>query len=183
MARLRIALVALFLTVAAFQPALAQQKLAYVDTEYILSKTPEYATVQQQIDRQADEWQNEIDESQTDVEERFRQYQSRELLYTSEERQRRRDDILRAEDELERLRMKYFGPEGDLFVQQEQLMRPLQERILAAIEQVATQEGYDYVFDKSGDYLFLFARPQYDLSDDVLLELGIDVEEIPGNRP
>jgi outer membrane protein len=56
-------------------------------------------------------------------------------------------------------------------------MRPIQERILAAIEEVATAGGYDYVFDKAGDYLFLYARPQYDLSDDVLEELGIDVDQ------
>jgi len=60
-------------------------------------------------------------------------------------------------------------------------MQPLQERILKAVEEVATREGYDFVFDKSGDFLFLFAREQYDLSLLVLEELGIDTEKI-GNR-
>jgi outer membrane protein len=53
-------------------------------------------------------------------------------------------------------------------------MRPVQERVLAAIEEVAEAEDYDYVFDKSGDFLFLFARPQLDISDLVLEELGIE---------
>ncbi|NNE71709.1 MAG: OmpH family outer membrane protein [Rhodothermales bacterium] len=160
--------------------AAAQQQIAYVDTEYILSRIPEYQTVQQQLDRIASDWERELTEKQREVDQQFEAYQSRELLYTAEERQRRRDDIIRAEEEVERLRMKYFGPDGDLFVQQEQLMRPLQDRILTAIEEVATEEGYDYVFDKSGDYLFLFTRSQYDLSDQVLEQLGIDVEQIQG---
>jgi outer membrane protein len=154
----------------------AQQRIAYIDSEYILSKTPEYATVQQQLDRMAQEWQGEVEAKQREVDEMFREYQARELLYTNEERQRRREDIVRAEEEVERLRMQYFGPEGELFAQQESLMRPIQERILKAVEEVAVAGNYDYVFDRSGDYLFMYAREQYNLSDRVLEELGIDVD-------
>ena len=88
---------------------------------------------------------------------------------------------MRAEEDIERLRIKYFGPEGDLFRQQETLMRPLQEKILAAIEEVALAEGYDYVFDRKGEFLFMFAREQYDLSDKVLAELGIDTSASSGS--
>lgn len=154
----------------------AQQKIAYIDSEYILSKTPDYATVQQQLDRMAQEWQGEVENRQREIDELFREYQARELLYTNEERQRRREDIVRAEEEVERLRMQYFGPEGELFAQQESLMRPIQERILKAVEDVAVADGYDYVFDRSGDYLFMYAREQFNLSDRVLEELGIDIE-------
>jgi outer membrane protein len=171
-------LVFVALAILAAPPAAAQQRIAYVDSEYLLIRIPEYATVQQEIDRLAAGWERELSTMQTEVEEQFREYQARELLYTNEERNRRREEIMQAEDEVERQRVKYFGPEGDLFLQQEQLMRPIQERILAAIEEVATSGGYDYVFDKAGDYLFLFTRPQYDLSDRVLEELGIDVEQI-----
>src|SRR5690606_16370087 len=156
--------------------ARAQQKIGYVDSEYILGQTPDYATIQQQIDRLAQEWQAEVEKRQKEVDALFQEYQARELLYTSEERQRKREEILSAESDIERLRMRYFGPEGELFQQQEKLMRPLQERILAAIEEVATGEGYDYVFDKKGDYLFMYTREQFDLSDKVLKELGIDVD-------
>lgn len=157
-------------------PAVAQQRIGYVDSEYILNSTPEYATVQQQVDRLAQQWRSELDEQRQELDEMFREYQARELLYTQEDRQRRRDEIVSAEDELERLRVRYFGPEGELFQQQDNLMRPIQERVLVAIEAVATREGYDYVFDRKGDFLFMFTREQYDLSEEVLAELGIDVE-------
>ena len=154
----------------------AQQRVAYVDTEYIFGKLPEYQSVQQQLNRQAQQWENELQERRRVVDELFREYQARELLYTSEERQRRRDDIVRQEEEVERLRERYFGPEGEYFTQQQTLMRPLQERLLEAIETVAEDQNFDYVFDKGGDYLFLYARAQYDLSDRVLEELGVDVQ-------
>lgn len=169
-----LAFLILFAVLAA--PAAAQQKIAYVDSEYIFSRTPEFATVQQQVDRLAQEWQREIEQKQRETDELFQEYQARELLYTQEERRRKRDEIVSAEEEVDRLRRQYFGPDGELFRQQEQLLRPLQERVLAAIEEVATADGYDYVFDKSGDVLFLFAREQLDLSDRVLEELGIEIE-------
>ena len=156
-------------------PAGAQQTIGYVDSEYILSLTPEYVTVQQQLDRTAEEWNKELDAMAADIEEQFREYQARELLYTNEERQSRRQEIVQAETNLEQLRARYFGPDGEIFSQQERLMRPIQERILTAIEEVATQEGFDYVFDKSGDFLFLYAQDRWDVSDKVLEELGIDV--------
>ena len=72
--------------------------------------------------------------------------------------------------------MQYFGPEGRVFQEQERLVRPIQESVLEAIEAVATRDGYDYVFDKGGDYIFMYVRDQFDLSDDVLEELGIDID-------
>ncbi len=158
----------------------AQQKIGYIDSEYVLGKTPEYVTVQQQIDRLAQDWQNELDQRKKEVDDLFQEYQARELLYTAEENQRRREEIMQAEGDTERLRIQYFGPEGDLFQQQDKLMRPIQERILSAIEQVAQEGGYDYVFDKSGDFLFVYTREANNLSNRILEELGIDVESTQG---
>ncbi len=155
----------------------AQQRIGYIDSDYILNLVPEFATIQQNVNRQAEEWDAEIEDAQNQVDEMFREYQARELLYTNEERQRKREEIVQAEEEAERLRMRYFGPEGELFTLQDNLMSPLQEKLMRAVEAVAAEEGYDYIFDKSGEYLFLFARDQYDLSDRVLEEMGIDIEE------
>jgi outer membrane protein len=157
-------------------PAALAQRTGYIDSEYVLQNLPEYATVQQQLDRLEDEWTSEVETKREAVDELRREFQARELLYTDEERQAQREAIEEAERELQQLRDRYFGPDGALYSRQAELLRPIQERILAAVEEVATTEGYDYVFDKSGDYLFLFARDQYDLSADVLRELGVDVD-------
>ena len=172
----KIGLTVVLLALAWCVPAQAQQRIAFIDSEEILNRIPEYATIQQQIDRLAADWEQELEEKRRTVDEMFEEYQSRELLYTNEERRKKREEIMREEEEIERLRMKYFGPEGDLFNEQDKLMRPLQERILEAVEEVATSEGYDYVFDRSGDYLFLYAREQNDIGDRVLEELGIETE-------
>lgn len=157
-------------------PARAQQKVGYIDSGYILDKMPEYATVQQKLDQLEQQWRGEIQDAQQRVDELEQEYQARELLYTEEERQRRQEAIATAREDVEQLRERYFGPDGELYSRQKELMRPIQERVLAAVEEVATADGYDYVFDKGGDFLFMYAREQYDLSDSVLRELGINVD-------
>lgn len=158
----------------------AQQKIGYVDTEYILNEMPEYAAVQQKLDELEQNWREEIQEKQKEVRTLEQEFEARELLYTDEERQRKREAIQKARDEVEQLRQRYFGPEGELYTRQQDLMRPLQERVLEATEAVATADGYDYVVDRKGETLFLFAREEHDLSDRVLRELGINVDNQNG---
>lgn len=162
--------------------AQAQQKIGYVDTEYVLNQMPEYATVQQTLDKLEQKWRQEIQQKQKEVKKLEREFEARELLYTEEERARKQDAIEQARAEVQQLRQKYFGPEGELYSRQKRLMRPLQERILKATENVATADGYDYVVDKKGETLFLYAQEEHDLSDRVLRELGITVDQGGGDR-
>ena len=160
--------------------AFAQQKIAFVDSERIYENYPEFSTAQQSLDRISQRWESTLTERQEELDEMFRDYQARELLYTSDSRQEKQNEIIEAEEELERLRVQFFGPEGQLFQQQKQLLRPIQEKVLIAIEEVAEAEGYDYVFDRDGDFLFLYTNKNHDITDIVLEELGITVSTNSG---
>lgn len=163
--------------------AVAQHKIAYIDSEFIYSSVPEFATAQQTLDRMVQQWESELREKQEEVDQQFREYQARELLYTQEERQRRQEEIAAAEEEVERLRFLYFGPEGELFNQQEQILKPLQEKVLIAIEEIAVAEGYDYVFDRSsGDVIFLYTTDRHDISLEILEKLGVEITAALRNR-
>lgn len=164
-------------------PALAQQRIGYVDTEYVLNRLPEYKTVQQKLDKLEQKWRTEIQQRREKVQKLEQEFQARELLYTEQERKRKRQEIEKIRKDVEQLRQQYFGPEGQLYVRQKELMRPIQQRILEATETVATADGYDYVVDKKGETLFLYARSEHDLSDRVLRELGINVDQQSGRQP
>lgn len=157
--------------------SLAQQKIGYVDTEYVLNKMPEYETVQQKLDNLEQEWRQEIQKKEKKARTLEQEFNARELLYTEEERKQKQRAIETARNEVEQLRQRYFGPEGELYSRQKELMRPIQQRVLEATESVATEDGYDYVVDKKGETLFLYAKEEHDLSDRVLRELGINIEQ------
>lgn len=161
-------------------PTQAQQKIGFVDSNVILNALPEYQTARSTMDRAASEWQAELDGMQTDIEALVREFEARELLYTSEDRERALREIDDRRTEMNQYRRRHFGAEGELFRQEQQLLRPVQERILEAVETVADDGDYDFVFDRTGDLLFLFAREAHNVTDLVLVELGIDPESALG---
>jgi outer membrane protein len=155
-------------------PAVAQQKIGYYDAQLVLEQIPEYQSVQQKLDRLETRWEQELDTLKQEKQRLVREFEARELLYTEEERKRKQGEIRKMEERIESYRQEHFGPKGMLFQRQKQLMRPIQERILEAVDAVAQREGYDYVFDKSGgDFMFHFARDEYNINEQVLEELGV----------
>ncbi|HEX9614714.1 MAG TPA: OmpH family outer membrane protein, partial [Bacteroidota bacterium] len=64
-----------------------------------------------------------------------------------------------------------FGQNGELFQKQNELMKPVQDRVFKAIQEVATEEGYDYVLDQSGEILMMYANEKNDLTKRVLDKL------------
>lgn len=163
------------LVLPAARPVAAQQKLGFVDSERILELMPEYRTTQQEIDRLATAYQAEVDAISRDADSRQADFAARELLYTAEERDRVLGEIAARRQSGEALRRRYFGPEGEIFREQQSRLRPVQERLLAAVETVAADGDYDFVFDRTGEYVFLYARPRNDLTERVIDALGLTV--------
>ena len=156
-------------------PAAAQQKLGFVDSDLVLQRLPEFNTVSQDLDRLAAQWQSELDRLAGQADALRAEYAARELLYTDAEKERKIQEIEAKATEREALRRRYFSPDGELFREQQNRLRPVQERVLAAIEAVAEDEGYDCVFDRTGDLVFLYTKPRHDLTQLVLDELGVGV--------
>ncbi len=52
-------------------------------------------------------------------------------------------------------RNKKFGQNGELFQKQSEVMKPIQNKIFKVLEEIAKEDGYDYIFDKSGEILLL----------------------------
>ena len=53
-------------------------------------------------------------------------------------------------------------------------MKPLQNKIFNTIQDIAKEEDLDFVFDRSGDILFLYAKEKYDLTSKVLDKLKLE---------
>lgn len=167
----------LLLLLIAAPPASSQQKIGYIDSDVIMREIPEYTGIRQRLETIAQNWKQEIDEMQVEIERLRQDFEAREILFTPDIRRQREQEIDRKVREREQYINRRFGPEGDYFRQQEELLEPLQQRILEAVVKVAEREGFDHVFDRAGDYLFLFSRRRWDISRDVLQEMGIFVDD------
>ncbi len=165
------------LSLSPLQQAEAQSRVGFIDSEYILDRIPEYEGILQRLDAINQGWREEIQELQLEIEEMQREFDAREILFTEEVREQRMQEIRQKKRDRERLIDQRFGPNGEYFRQQKELLEPLQRRILEATQRVAERGNYDYVFDRSGDFMFLYTRQSLNLSNDVLIEMGIQLDE------
>ena len=71
-------------------------------------------------------------------------------------------------EELESYRNKRFGPEGDWLIQEKILIQPIQDEVLAIVQQIAEKNKFDFIFDKSSAVIMLYSEKKYDISELVL---------------
>lgn len=149
------------------------QRYAIVDTRYIFEKMPEYKQVQKSIDDQAAIWQKDIDTKQATLDKLYQDYDEQETMLSADLKRKKEDELFKKEKELRDLQKKRFGFEGDLFKKRMELMKPLQDKIAAAVNRLVAANGYDLVFDKSEGKSIIFADPKLDKSEEVLKELRL----------
>ncbi|MDZ4839154.1 MAG: OmpH family outer membrane protein [Bacteroidota bacterium] len=151
----------------------AQARLAFVDTEYILDKMPEYKSAQKQLDDQAEQWKKEIDNRVAEIDRLYKEYQAQYALLPEADRKKKEDEISSKEKSLSEFKKQKFGTDGELFKKRQQLIKPIQDKVFDAIQKLAKENSYDFVLDKAGAVTMLYTNGKYDRSDDVLELLGI----------
>ena len=151
--------------------SISQQKIGFVDIETIMKQLPEAQDNQKKLDTIIKEWQEELTKMERDWQTKYDDYDKRKLILSEQKRVEIEKELVQLEDQISKFRGDKFGVQGELFQKSEELMKPIQNRIFNIIQEVAKENEYDFVFDKSGDIIFLFAKEEYDLTRLVLEKL------------
>ena len=143
-------------------------KIGYIDTEYILENLPEYNQVSDRLEEKAAGWKKEIEDRSRKIEQKKEALNSERILLTNEMIDEIEEEITLDEEELSEYQQKRFGPRGDLIIQKQQLIQPIQDQIFNAIRELAESKNYDFIFDKSADIVMLYSDKRFDVSDQIL---------------
>ncbi len=163
-------IIGLFLTLAL--SSTYAQKYALIDMEYILKNIPAYENANKQLETTSQQWQKEVDASAKEVENMYKQYQADLSKLSASQKTQRENAIVAKEKDVQTLRNKYFGPEGELFKRREAFMKPIQDNIYNAVKDISAAAGYMLVIDRASATSVIFASPEIDISDQVLAKLG-----------
>lgn len=159
------------LFIMAFLPGFSQ-KYAFVDTDYILNNIPEYTDAQAMLDDLSAQWQKEIETKFQEIDKLYKDYQAESILLPEDLKKQKENEIIQKEKAAKDLQKQRFGKDGDLFKKRIELVQPIQEKIYNAIQDMAVTRNYAFIFDKASGASLLFADSKYDLSDDILDEIG-----------
>lgn len=149
----------------------AQLKIGYVDSDTIMKQYTDAQDAQKKLDALVAEWQEEIANLDREFQQRYDDYEKRKLIMSEQKRVEIEKELVAMEDNITKYRQEKFGVNGELFKSQEEIMKPIQNKIFNIIQEVAEEEELDFVFDRSGDILFLYAKEEYDITSLVLEKL------------
>ena len=144
------------------------QKIAIVDINQVLSSVADYKKAQEDLDKISQKWRGEIAQQQDVIKGLYNRYQAEQVLLNDTQRKQREEEIMNKEKEVREAQRIKFGSEGELFKRRQELVKPIQDKVYAAIERFANEKGYDLILDKSSSAGLIFANPTYDKTSQVV---------------
>ena len=148
------------------------QSVAFVDMSYILKNLPPYEQANEQLTMLSKRWQKEVEAAQQEARVMATNYQTEQIFLSETMRAQREQEIVKKEQEVLELKRKYFGQEGELYKKREALIKPIQDEIYNAIQDLANEKRIDVVKDRSADPSLIYMSSKLDISDQVLHKLG-----------
>ena len=143
-------------------------KIGYIDMDYILENVPDYREASVQLEQKAQKWKQDIEVKKNEIVKLKDGLKTEKALLTKELIDERDEEIKFLESELLDYQQKRFGPNGDLMVQKSSIIKPIQDQVFNAVQDIADAKKYDFIFDKSSDLTMLFSAKRYDISDQVV---------------
>ena len=148
------------------------QRFGYIDTDFILSKMPDYKKAQDEINQLSEAWEKEIQESKKKIDGMYSSLQAEQVLLTEEMRKERLEAIQKKETELKEYQKKIFGFGGLFFLKKQELIKPIQDKVWDAVDKVCKENNLAIMFDKAGELVMIYTDPRHDYTDFVLDQLG-----------
>lgn len=154
-----------------------RSNVGFIDTEIVMSKMPEFQGIQQQLDQLESNWASELTVLEEELQALKEEYEAREILYTDDVKAQKLAEIEQKQAIVDSFLETKFGPDGEYYTRQRELMQPLQRTIHDAIKIIAEEEGYNLVLDRAQQIGLIYAEPEFDITQLVLVELGIEEEQ------
>ncbi len=149
------------------------QKFAYVDTNKILEGVGDYRKAQDELDKLATKWRQDIAQEYDKIKGMYSRYQAEQVLLSDDVKKIREEEIMNKEKEVREMQKDKFGAEGALFKKRQELVRPIQDRVYGVIESYAAEKGYDFILDRSDAAVgIIYSNPTYDKTSDILKRVG-----------
>jgi len=149
----------------------AQAKIGYVDSKVIIDGMQDAKDAQANLDNLVSAWQNEIQMMNDSLNLVKEDYEKKKLILTENIKKQKEEEIKALGKKISDYKLSKFGENGEYFQKQNELMKPVQDKVFKAIQDVAKEGDYDFVFDRSSQMLLLYMNEKYDLTQKVIKKL------------
>ncbi len=144
-------------------------KIGYVNSAKVLQEFPEAQEAQQKIDQSGKHWQSELEKLDKEFQTKYAEYQKKEALLNDAEKRAQKDDLLELQQKGLLYQKQKFGTDGELAQLTDSLLRPIKQKVMKVIAQVAKEQKIQFMFDRNDQILvLLYGDPKYDYTNFVI---------------
>jgi outer membrane protein len=147
--------------------AAAEMKIGFINSEEIFQRYEATKDAQDKFNKEVAKWEQEASDKQKAMKDMKEQLEKQSLLLSSERKKEIESQLQQKMIEYQEFLQSKFGQKGEALVKNEELTKPIVEKINTIIEKIAKDEGYDYIFDARGGGV-VFAKKTYDLTERVI---------------
>ncbi len=147
-----------------------QLKIGYIDSNRIMQEYEEVRDAQAKLEKETRRLQVEYNTYVERLDSLNREFERQRLLLSNEKIREKEQEIQSLYQSTQAFQQSKFGPEGELYRYQAQLMAPVLDKVDAAVKRIGAERSFDYIVDAAGGAL-VYALPAHDLTDDVIAEL------------
>ncbi len=141
------------------------QKSAFIDSDKIQQNYQSWVKAQEQFNTELQAWEEEAGQMEQELREMLDEYERQKLILSADKKAEREAAISAKDQALASFTRDISAPGGRAERRQMELVKPLYEKITAAIEKVAIDEGYNFVFNSNG---LAYAKKNLEITDKVL---------------
>ena len=147
-------------------------RIDYIDFNKIIEEIGDYKDATKNLEIKAENWNRDIEIKKMELKSMENQLNAEKFLLTSELIKDREDELDIYRNEIFTLQNKYFGINGNYINQKNKLIKPIQDRVLSIIREIAIEKKFDFVFDRSSELIMLYSQKNYDISELVLRKIN-----------
>ena len=156
----------------------AELKLAYIDSDVLKERLPEFQEAQRKLDQLRQEFEREAKDRQAKLQKMQEDFRKQELLMSEARKAELQTEFETKVRELQEYSQGKFGPDGELMKKNVELSSPIFDKINAALQKLAKEEGYDFIFDAAAQGTGLvYAGESFDITDKLLERLNMAREQ------
>lgn len=165
MKQIKTLLIAAILFLGATQISSAQSKIAHVDSQEIMSKYPAMLDAQKQLEKLSGTYDAEIKKMIEEYQAKLKKYDAEAATVTEAVNQERQKEV---QDMQKRIGDYRDNAQKELQKKQEEIMKPIVDKVKASIQKVGKAKGFQYILDANG----LLLADGTNLTADVKKDLG-----------
>ncbi len=166
-------LIGFFALVAVGSLQAQETKIGYTNAEYILSLLPEAKQIEADLKSYETQLQNQLQAKYQEFQTKAADYQQNAASMIEAVRADRERELQGLQESIQKFQSE---AETSLLQRRNQLLQPAVEKVGNAIQEVAEENNYTFIFSSgaAGLDILLYAKEENNVSNLILAKLGID---------